>query len=215
MNTPHIIQKVIDKSPELLYNNLSCYLFQRNRVFGLRFADIEQIGRVFAQLVLIHRKKLSFCPFTDLTKMNRKIRKATIPIIWLLIYVFTIPTQLSSYVLCIGVDGHIEFETAIDGRCTDTPATTWEQSTFGFTKAPSPEDHCGSCFDIVIFVSANWQQAIVPTQNVSPAYSVSIVAAIASLQTTTTTILPLNAFPNLPLRILPTLGSLRTVILLI
>ena len=38
--------------------------------------------------------------------------------VWLLVYFSIIPMQLSNYVLCIGTDGHVEFEIAVDGRCT-------------------------------------------------------------------------------------------------
>ena len=44
----------------LIINNLSCYLLQRNRVFRLLFAHIEQIRPIFIQIEGIHLKKLGF-----------------------------------------------------------------------------------------------------------------------------------------------------------
>ena len=170
-------------------------VFQRNRVLCIRRGN--QIYRV------------------EDDKMNRKIRKIAIPLIWILIYVFTIPTQLSSYVLCIGADGHVKIEEAINGQCTDTPASPCKQSTLCFAEAPASEGHCGSCLDIPIFMSVGDEEYVVPTQNPSPSYSVSTVAVIASPQTTAAPISTVNTFPNLPLRIPPTLAPLRTVILLI
>jgi len=40
------------------------------------------------------------------------------PLIWLLIYFLTTPISLYDYVVCIGLDGHIELETAHGGKCT-------------------------------------------------------------------------------------------------
>jgi hypothetical protein len=54
-------------STGIIHINLSCDLFQRNRFFGARFADIEQIGRVFAQIKSVHRKKPGFFPL-DLSR---------------------------------------------------------------------------------------------------------------------------------------------------
>ena len=146
--------------------------------------------------------------------MNRKIHKIAVPIIWLLIYVFTIPTQLSSYVLCIGEDGHIKIEAATHSQ-TDTPAEVCEQSTLCFVEAPSSEDHCGSCLDIPIFISTGDEAYVVSTQNLSPTHSVSTVAVLASPQTTSATVSTLNPISNFPPRIPPALGPLRAVILLI
>ena len=146
--------------------------------------------------------------------MNRKIRKIAVPIIWLLIYVLTIPTQLSSYVLCIGEDGHIKIEAALHGR-TDAPTKVCEQSTLCFAEAPSSEDHCGSCLDIPIFISVGDKAYVVSTQNLSPTHSVSTVAVLDSPQTTAATVSTINAIPNFPPRVPPALGPLHAVILLI
>lgn len=145
--------------------------------------------------------------------MNRKIRKIAVPIIWLLIYVLTIPTQLSSYVLCIGEDGHIKIEAALHGR--GAPAKVCEQSTLCFAEAPSSEDHYGSCLDIPIFISVGDEAYVVSTQNLSPTHSVSTVAVFSSPQTTAATVSTINAVPNFPPRVPPALGPLRAVILLI
>ena len=53
---------------------------------------------------------------------------AIIPLILLLIYLSIVPMQLSNYVLCIGADGHVEFEIAADGRCTDPHGLSKESS---------------------------------------------------------------------------------------
>lgn len=147
--------------------------------------------------------------------MNRKIRKTAIPIICLLISFFTVLTPLSSYVLCGGEDGHIEFEAAINGRCTDAQATAWTQSKIAFTALASSIDHCGSCLDIPIFASNGDQPIVVPAKSTSPNLSVS-TTAVTTIQPITYIAVPTNhpLLENSP-RINPTLISLRTVTLLI
>ena len=68
---------------------------------------------------------MRFKPYTTLWKRKMEFilankKRTAIPLIWLLIYLSIVPMQLSNYVLCIGTDGHVEFEVAINGRCADT-----------------------------------------------------------------------------------------------
>lgn len=147
--------------------------------------------------------------------MNRKIRKIAIPIICRLIYFLTVLTPLSSHVLCLGADGHIEFEAAINGRCTDVTANAWAQSKVAFTALTSSEDPCGSCLDIPIFASNGDQQVVVPVKNTSSNLSVSTVAIITIQQPASATIPTHISRIDFPTRINPTLIALRTVTLLI
>jgi len=147
--------------------------------------------------------------------MNRKIHKIAVPIVWIFIYVFTIPMPLASYVLCVGADGHIEFEAAANGQCTYAAAFKSGQLKVAFTEVASPEDHCGSCLDIPIFVSDCDQQFVVPAKSILPDLSGLPVAIITTQQTTAATIpIRISLLDFLP-RINPTLISLRTITLLI
>ena len=89
-----------------------------------------------------------------------------VPLIWLLIYPVTIPAPLSNYVLCIGADGHVEFEVGADGRCTDAHPSHSEHSEDVFTEPTSQVDHCGSCIDLPIFFSLDEQPHLVPSKNI-------------------------------------------------
>ena len=134
-----------------------------------------------------------------------------IPLIWLLIYPVMIPAPLSNYVLCIGADGHVEFEVGTDGRCTDAHS---EHAEVVFTEPTSQADHCGSCIDLPVFFSLDEQPHLVPSKNISVNQPVSSVALVAA-QTHVSAIListPLLSSPSLNY---PPLISLRTTPLLI
>ena len=147
--------------------------------------------------------------------MNRKIREAAIPITCLLIYFFTVLTPLSSHVLCVGADGHVQFEAAINGRCKCAEANARAQSKVAFTAVASSIDPCGSCLDIPIFASNGDQQVVVPAKPTPPDFSVS-TTALTAIQPIITVVVPTNnPLPDYPPRINPTLISLRTVTLLI
>ena len=141
-----------------------------------------------------------------------KMRKnLLIPLIWLLIYPVMIPAPLSNYVLCIGADGHVEFEVGTDGRCTDAHS---EHAEVVFTEPTSQADHCGSCIDLPVFFSLDEQPHLVPSKNISVSQPVSSVALVAA-QTHVSTV-PISTSPlgSPPIDYLP-LISLRTTTLLI
>ncbi len=94
-------------------------------------------------------------------KMKKNI---LIPLIWLLIYPVAIPAPLPNYVLCIGADGHVEFEVGADGRCTDAHASHSEGAKAVFTEPDSQVDHCGSFIDFPIFFSLDEQTHLVPSK---------------------------------------------------
>lgn len=144
-----------------------------------------------------------------------KIKKsAAIPLIWLLIYLILIPMQLSNYVLCIGIDGHVALEVSVNGRCTDLHAFDSEHAEVTIAGTTTAEDHCGSCIDLAIFVPLNAQLYLVPANDVSIQPTVSSFALVPH-QKNTSVILPVTHPAHLSPLINPTLISLRTTTLLI
>lgn len=143
----------------------------------------------------------------------RKRKRTVIPLVCLLIYLSIIPMQLSSYVLCIGTDGHVEFEIGRDGRCIDTRDFHEAHTEVVITTVPVGENHCGSCIDLAIFVPLNTESSLVPVQNVLapiPAFVVAFVRYPTSDATILTyTLLQMPSVAD------PTLISLRSTILLI
>ena len=122
--------------------------------------------------------------------------------------------QLSGYVLCIGADGHVAFEAAADGRCTDTHVCDSEHAETTIAGTATEEDHCGSCIDLAIFVPLNTQLYLVPVNEASTHPTVSPFAFVTH-QNSTSTILRLTHLQDIPPFINPTLISLRTTTLLI
>lgn len=142
-----------------------------------------------------------------------KMKRITIPLIWLLIYLSIIPMQLSNHVLCIGTDGHIALEASANGRCTDAHATHSAHVEITIAEASQEEDHCGSCIDFAIFVPLNTEPYLVPVHDglVPPA---SVVSQITH-HTSDSIVLTHTPLLDIPLIINPTLISLRTTTLLI
>ena len=141
-------------------------------------------------------------------KMKKNI---LMPLIWLLIYPVVIPAPLSNYVLCIGADGHVEFEVEANGRCTDAHS---EHVEVLFTQPTSQADHCGSCIDLPVFFSLGEQPHLVPSKNISASQPVSSVA-VMPLQTHVSTIVITTPPLGSPPIDYPPLISLRTTPLLI
>ena len=141
-------------------------------------------------------------------------KRTAIPLMWLLIYLSTVPMQLSNYVLCIGSDGHVEFEVAVNGRCTDTHHLNESHTEIVITAETPEENHCGSCLDLAIFVSLDTEPYLVPVQDalIHPPASVATLIAHRVNGSTLLTHTPLLDTPSV---IAPTLVSLRTTTLLI
>lgn len=118
---------------------------------------------------------------------------------------------MSNHVLCIGEDGHVEFEFAVNGCCSDVPSPDLDHS-----ETPAARDHhCGECVDLPIFASLNSELYIVSSQdNLLTHDSVLSVSLIPheKVNSSIPTPVPFSAIPPL---IDPTLISLRTVTLLI
>ena len=144
----------------------------------------------------------------------KRKKSATIPLIWLLIYLILIPMQLSGYVLCIGADGHVAFEAAADGHCTDTHVCDSGHAAVTIAGTTMEADHCGSCIDLAIFVPLNTQLYIVPANDVS-AHPTGSAFALVKHQKRAATTLPLIHLQDFSPFTDPTLISLRTVIFLI
>ena len=141
-------------------------------------------------------------------------KRTAIPLIWLFIYLSIVPMQLSNYVLCIGTDGHIEFEVAVNGRCADPHASREGHTEVVIPAVPTGENHCGSCLDLAIFVSFDIEPYLVPIQDalIHPPDSVATLIAYRTNGSTLLTHIPLLDIPSV---IDPTLTSLRTITLLI
>ena len=143
----------------------------------------------------------------------RKRKQTVIPLVCLLIYLSIIPMQLSSYVLCIGIDGHVELEIGRDGRCADTLDFHETQTEAVITTVPVEENHCGSCIDLAIFVPLNTESYLVPVQDALASVP-AFVAALARYLTSDATILT-DTLLQTPSVADATLISLRSTILLI
>ena len=141
-------------------------------------------------------------------------KSTAIPLVWFLTYLSIIPMQLSNYVLCIGTDGHVEFETAVNGRCADTHNSHEGHTEVAIAAGTHGENHCGACLDLAIFVSLDVEPYLVPVQSVlipSPAS----VATLITYQANGSTILTHTPLLEIPPTTNPTLGFLRTTTLLI
>lgn len=141
-------------------------------------------------------------------------KKTAIPLILLLIYLSIVPMQLSNYVLCVGTDGHVEFEVAVNGRCADTHELGEGHTEVVITAVTAGENHCGSCLDLAIFVSLDVEPYLVPIQDAlihPPASATTLIA----YRTTGSTLLTHTPLLDIPAAIDPTLVSLRTTTLLI
>ena len=137
-----------------------------------------------------------------------------IPLIWLLIYLSIVPMQMSNYVLCIGADGHVEFEIAVNGRCTDTHDLHEAHTEIVRTADTAEENHCGSCLDLPILASVVTEPYLIPVQDalIHPPAPATIPIAHPANGSMLLTYTPLLDFPSI---IDPTLASLRTTTLLI
>ena len=140
--------------------------------------------------------------------------RVAIPLIWLLIYLSIVPMQLSNYVLCIGMDGHVGFEIAVNGRCTDAHNLHERHTEIVITAVTVGENHCGSCLDLAIFVSLDIEPYLAPIQDVlihPPDFAATLIAS----RTNGSMLLTYTPFLDIPSVTDPTLVSLRTTTLLI
>ena len=146
--------------------------------------------------------------FISKTKSN-----TVIPLVSLLIYLSIIPMQLSNYVLCIGTDGHVEFEIGINGRCTHTHDFHEDRTAVVIGAAGVADSHCGPCIDFAIFVPLNMDTYLVPVQNpLTPAPA--LVATFVKYPTNDRTI-PTHPLLQTVSVVNSTLISLRSTMLLI
>ena len=141
-------------------------------------------------------------------------KRTAILLIWMLIYLSTVPMQLSNYVLCIGTDGHVEFEVAVNGQCADTHDLDEAHTKVVFTAVTVGENHCGSCLDLAIFVSLDIEPYLAPIQDALIHPPDFVVTFIAS-RTNGSALLTYTPFLDIPSVTDPTLVSLRTTTLLI
>ena len=141
-------------------------------------------------------------------------KRTAIPLIWLLIYLSIVPMQLSNYVLCIGTDGHVEFEVAVNGQCVDTHDFDEGHTRIAITADTAEENHCGSCLDLAIFVSLDIEPYLAPIQDALIHPPDSAATLIAS-RTNGSILLTYTPFLDIPSVTDPTLVSLRTTTLLI
>ena len=141
-------------------------------------------------------------------------KRTAIPLIWLLIYLSIVPMQLSDYVLCIGMDGHVEFEIAVNGRCTNTHEFHETHTEIAITANTVGESHCGACLDLAIFVSLDAESYLVPVRDALIHPSISVATLIAH-RVKGSAILTHTPLLDILSVIDPTLVSLRTTTLLI
>jgi hypothetical protein len=62
---------------------------------------------------------------------------------------------LSEAVLCVGAEGHVALEPAVNGCCQDQPATAHEPPPLSRLDRPYSDEaqHCGDCVDIPLSIS--------------------------------------------------------------
>jgi len=125
-------------------------------------------------------------------------------------YVLFSAAGLSNVVLCIGADGHLAFEMAVDGCCQDEASGGSAQREAAILGAPqaAADEHCGACLDISL-ASTQDDQEQPQTSRPLPDQAV----ASSALQPTR----PITTAPpqhDKALRPSPQLRALRTVILL-
>lgn len=131
-------------------------------------------------------------------------------LIWMLVYLLVIPTQLFNYVLCIGADGHVTFEISVNGQCTDTHAFHSEH----ITEIMMEVDHCGACLDLAIFPALGTDLRFVPVNDAST-HPLVLSFALLTYQKRTSSISTFTSLQHTPPLIKPTLTYLRTTTLLI
>lgn len=150
-----------------------------------------------------------------MVSLFNKNKIAIIPTIWVLIYFAVIPMQLTNFVLCVGSDGHVSFEYAINGSCTDIVShdTVNSPQTESLVNE-SEEDHCGECIDFPVFTSLNSQPVITQFDTSLP-YQDTIYSFDSSITERILPAIPVIPISSIPPLIDPTLFTLQTVTLLI
>ena len=141
----------------------------------------------------------------------RKTISSILCILYLTIFVGT----GSSSVLCVGENGHIAIESAIQGSCADTSHESNETSDCELS-VRDPHCHCGPCVDIPLeFELAESRPGSfeVIVQLIKDSWSPVLLetSATSFLKTATVTNLPIPP----PVDYNPSLLSIRTVVLLI
>lgn len=66
----------------------------------------------------------------------------------LIIGIFSIQIPLYAIVVCIGEDGHISLEYAINGKCANPLQATTQKAQTVFYEYTSSTEHCGGCLDV-------------------------------------------------------------------
>ena len=138
-----------------------------------------------------------------------------IPLIWLLIYLSIVPMQMSNYVLCIGSDGHVQFEIAVNGRCTDTHDLHEAHTEIVMTTDTAEENHCGSCLDLAIFISLATEPHLVPIVQDALIHPPAFVTTLPTYRSNGSTLLIHTPLLDIPSVVDHALVSLRTTTLLI
>jgi hypothetical protein len=75
-------------------------------------------------------------------------------IAWLCLFSLANVQAIPNLVLCVGQDGHIEVEDAVENRCGETGALPVGVSLMALETG----DHCGDCSDLAIFSDSNRSQ---------------------------------------------------------
>jgi hypothetical protein len=75
-------------------------------------------------------------------------------IAWLCLFSLANVQAIPNLVLCVGQDGHIEVENAVENRCGETGALPIVVTLMALETA----DHCGDCSDLAIFSDSNRSQ---------------------------------------------------------
>lgn len=151
--------------------------------------------------------------------MFHKINKATIPLVWLFIYLLIGHGLLSNVVLCFGGDGHIAVEAVQSGYCDSAsgailpialnPAPIGAVSYTASFKVFLTQYHCGPCSDLPLLIDGSDQQYINTIPQVKAPMPTAFPYSLPAFVTITTE----SFLPQFPPVISSTLNSIRIVIL--
>ena len=126
-----------------------------------------------------------------------------------LICLLTVGSSARGVVLCFGVDGHIEIESAFHERCDDSAhSQPTEKKQISYQVDHVEDRHCEPCVDIPIFISlAKISRASKQLNSAFPATNVIVLANKFNLSAYNSASSAFDAAPYFT--------PLRTVILLI
>lgn len=151
--------------------------------------------------------------------LARKLNKKITTLIWHFILLCLLIGQvaLPGALLCIGADGHVEFESSSASRIRcGSPSKATQQQTSDLLSGSgiySDKSHCGPCADISFSIGSS-EKSISPAQDLTPELKISkFVSFLISLPVFVGTSAE-GFLPQPPTAVSSTAASLQTTVLL-